>query len=66
MKFDTYVKRHKVNMTDLAKKIGVARWSLVRYRNGRVPESPIMLAIFKATGGKVKPNDWFPEVVGRG
>ncbi|MGH6967775.1 MAG: hypothetical protein ACREEN_01545 [Stellaceae bacterium] len=50
----------KITNAAFARKIGVKRVSVGRYRRGRIPESPeIMAAIGKATGRQVTANDFY-------
>lgn len=46
----------------IARRIGVARWTVVRYaKKGRVPKSDIMSRIVAATKGAVTPADFYPS-----
>lgn len=42
-----------------AARIGVSRQAVERYRDGRVPRPEHIRKIFEATGGAVRPDDFY-------
>lgn len=62
MNLKQYLEETETQRGDLAKKVGVTSYALWRYmKYKRVPASDTMAAIWKATDGKVSPNDWFAQ-----
>lgn len=60
MKLETYLAREKLSIGEFALLIHVSHETVRRYlRVGRIPESGVMRAIVEATGGKVRPNDFY-------
>ena len=60
MKLETYLKREKLSIGAFARALNVSHEAVRRYlRVGRVPEPGVMRAIVEATGGKVRPNDFY-------
>lgn len=55
-----YVDKNKVSLREFSEKIGVGYYTLQRYLAGTRFPGPIeFAAIYKATGGKVQPNDFY-------
>jgi hypothetical protein len=66
MKLQQWLEKEGVSVAALAKKIGVAKWTLNRYViTNRVPAPRVVVALYKATRGAVQPNDFYqlPRVV---
>lgn len=60
MRLKNYLTDRCVTPGALAKKLGIARWSVARYAAGlQIPESGIMVRIVRATDGAVMPNDFY-------
>lgn len=60
MKLDDYLRRGRVSEREFARRIEVSQQAVNRYRNGgRLPERAVMERITEATGGAVRPNDFF-------
>ena len=59
MKIADYMRLRELNSGQMAALVGVKRQSIERYASGRVPCAQVMLAIIRATHGKVMPDDFF-------
>ncbi len=59
MKLQAYLVQKKEAPNAFAIRIGVPPHTVYRYLAGRVPRPDIMCAVYKATGGKVQPNDFY-------
>lgn len=59
MKIETFLEESGLSHTEAADKFGCTRMALHRYINGRIPQPHIMVKIYKATAGKVAPNDFY-------
>ncbi len=59
MTLENYMKKNGMTPATMAEAIGVSRPAMHRYLHGRTPETPVVLAIYKATGGAVTPNDLY-------
>ncbi len=59
MKLQAYLTSKKEAPNAFAGRIGVPPHTVYRYLAGRVPRPDIMGAVYKATGGKVQPNDFY-------
>jgi transcriptional regulator with XRE-family HTH domain len=68
MQLKAYLKKEKISAEEFARRLGVRGWTVHRYINahGRVPEPPIMARIIALTDGRVRPNDFYPQVNGKG
>lgn len=62
MKLADYLTTNRETFAAFARRIGVANAKVVqRYANGeRVPQPDIMRRIVEATGGLVRPDDFYP------
>lgn len=59
MELREYCFRHRLSVTDLAKKIGYTRCRVSLLMNRKVPApKKFQLLIESATNGEVKPTDW--------
>lgn len=62
MKLSEYLHHEKLTAREFADLIGVTSEAVRLYLAGRrVPRPKQMAAIFDATGGKVRPNDFFDQ-----
>ena len=62
MKLAQYMKRKRMRQAQMAALIGVNVSTVSRLMRGLcVPERATMKRILEATGGKVKPNDFYTE-----
>jgi predicted transcriptional regulator len=59
MKLQTYLTSKKESPNAFAGRIGVPPHTVYRYLAGRVPRPDIMAAVYKASSGKVEPNDFY-------
>jgi predicted transcriptional regulator len=59
MKLLEYLTTKKETPNAFAIRLGVPAHTIYRYLAGRVPRPDIMSAVYKATGGKVQPNDFY-------
>ncbi len=59
MKLQAYLTSKKETPNAFATRIGVPPHTVYRYLAGRVPRPDIMGAVYKATKGKVQPNDFY-------
>lgn len=59
MKLEAYLQLKKETPNAFAVRIGVPAHTIYRYIAGRVPRPDIVAAVYKATGGKVQPNDLY-------
>lgn len=61
MTLEAWLSKTKTTDAAFAEKISVSRQALWRYKSGeRIPRPKILERIQLATGGKVKPADFFP------
>lgn len=61
MRLKEWLKKEGISVATLAKKIGVAKWTLNRYvSTNRVPAPRVVVALYRATRGAVQPNDFYP------
>ena len=61
MQITDWLSKNTISDADFAARIGVSRQALWRYKSGeRIPRPKILERIQLATGGKVKPADFFP------
>ena len=58
MTLDQYLERSGKTEADFGVDVGMSRSQIYRLRRGWKPSWDAIVAIEKATGGKVKPNDW--------
>lgn len=62
MKFRAWFESSGLSQTQFAKKVNVTQSAVSHLLKGRKsPSLDLILRIEKATGGKVKPNDWREE-----
>jgi transcriptional regulator with XRE-family HTH domain len=62
MRLKDWLTDRDVTAAAFAVRIGVTPQAVHRYLLGRKPRSDVLVAILKATGGQVTPNDFFcPE-----
>lgn len=60
MRLKDYMDKNKISLRDFAEEIGVGYYTLQRYLAGtRFPGPDEFTAIYKATRGKVQPNDFY-------
>lgn len=60
MKLTEYMKANGLSDADMAAKIGRHRVTVTRYRNEKTrPDWEALQSIIEATGGKVRPEDFF-------
>lgn len=60
MQLKSYLEREKISRASFGATIGVSEVAVTRYINGaRIPRPEKMARIEAATGGAVKPNDFF-------
>ena len=61
MKLSEYLKKKKETPNAFAMRVGVPAIVVYRYLKDppRVPRPDIMIAIYRATAGKVQPNDFY-------
>ena len=63
MDLRAYLRDHSIRPAEFARRIGKTRAAVSTWIHGRsVPNRATMSAIVKATGGKVRPNDFFPPI----
>jgi len=61
MTLETWLAKNQTSDAAFATQIGVSRQALWRYKSGeRIPRPKILERIQVATGGRVKPADFFP------
>jgi hypothetical protein len=58
MTLDQYLERFSKSEADFGTDVGMSRSQIWRLRRGWKPSWDAIVAIEKATNGKVKPNDW--------
>jgi hypothetical protein len=58
MTLDQYLERSAKSEAEFGADIGMSRSQIWRLRRGWKPSWDAIVAIERATGGKVKPNDW--------
>lgn len=58
MTLDQYLNRTGETDTAFGQRVGISQSQIGRLRRGWKPSWDAIVAIEKATGGKVKPNDW--------
>lgn len=65
MRLATYLTQNGISDADFAKRIGVERQSVYRYKTGeRYPDRVTLVAIHRATDGAVTANDFaYPGLV---
>jgi transcriptional regulator with XRE-family HTH domain len=62
MKLDQFIKQHGMTQTQFAKRTGLSVSSISRIVNGeREPSLRVMQIIYRATDGKVRPDDFFTD-----
>ncbi len=60
MKLDAWLTASRTRDVEFAKRIGVSRVTLFRFKTGRrIPDRQIMEKINVETAGSVEPNDFF-------
>lgn len=59
MKLADYIEKKKLSAAAMADKIGVPRHTMERYLAGRLPVPEFVVAIYRATDGRVQPNDFY-------
>lgn len=59
MRLEDWREQQKLSVAQLGRLIGTAGVSAGRYCRGRVPDPKIVIAIYRATGGQVMPNDLY-------
>ena len=60
MKLETYITDNGQTLAEFAGKAGVSIATVWRWRNGiKIPRRQEMVRIFEATGGSVRPDDFF-------
>lgn len=60
MKLEEYLIKHALTDEEFAKKIGLSKHAIRKYRSGaRFPLKRVVLAIEKVTKGIVAPQDWY-------
>lgn len=60
MTLTEYLTENDMTLAEFASRIGVDPVTVYRYTAGdRFPRRTVMVRIFRETGGKVTPNDWF-------
>ncbi len=65
MDLRAYLTRHNTSISAFAEAIDVTAMAVYRYLSGeRIPRPEVMERIVAATGGEVRPNDFYPA--GRG
>ncbi|WP_092685261.1 helix-turn-helix domain-containing protein [Albimonas donghaensis] len=66
MKLRTWRTNRGMTQSEFAEAISVRTSAVSRYEAGRVPEAEIVGRIFRATGGEVRPGDFYdlPDVAG--
>ena len=65
MRLPAYLERHGLSNTDFAARIGVSAEAVRRYAHGtRTPRPAVMARIAAATGGVVRPDDFFHITTG--
>ena len=61
MTLSQYLSRADDTVDGLARKVGVARWTIIRYaEKGRIPRPDVMARLVAATKGAVTPDDFYP------
>ena len=62
MDLRTFRLAERLTLREIAERIGVAHPRTVhRYETGRIPKPDVMARIVQATGGKVRPEDFYPS-----
>lgn len=60
MRLAAYLEEKKISAAAFGRQVGVTRSTVIRWTTGdRSPNSAAMQAIIDATGGKVRPDDFF-------
>lgn len=59
MKLLDYLSTKRESANAFAIRIGVPPHTIYRYLAGRVPRPDLMATVYKATSGKVQPNDFY-------
>ncbi len=60
MKLAAYLDHHQIPDAEFARRIGVSKSAVGRWRKGeRTPDADAMKTIAAETGGSVMPNDFF-------
>ena len=66
MELREYCFRHRLSVTDLAKKIGYTRTRVSSLMNAKIPPpKKFQLLIESATGGEVTCKDWSPQEISK-
>jgi DNA-binding transcriptional regulator YdaS (Cro superfamily) len=65
MTLDQYLSESGETNTAFSARVGISQSQIGRLRRGWKPSWDTIVAIEKATGGKVQPNDW-PRDAGEG
>lgn len=58
MRLADYLATKGISQAEMARRIGVSRWSISRYCAGDLPSRDKLERIAEATGGDVLPNDF--------
>ena len=59
MDLNEYLPRHKITEAKFAEQIGTSQPTVNRMRKGQLPSKELMVAIFEATKGAVRADDFF-------
>ena len=58
MKLETWMNKHELGQSDMARLVGVPQPLLWKWLNGALPRADFILKMERVTRGKVRLEDW--------